>query len=193
MKLRVQLNPEEDFFLTNERPSSNGWYEDAGYDYDDIDIQISLKSFCEMEGNYLQWFQKWLQENAEMKMRATAHKVAERQREEEEEKEREQMEYRAAQRNQKKQKTNPGYVYLVGAENGNYKIGKAKNVDERVNTFGVKLPIKTWLVHSFSSNDYSKAEAVLHEQFSEKRTHGEWFLLADEDVEYIKALQDGAL
>jgi hypothetical protein len=124
---------------------------------------------------------------------ATAHKVAERQREEEEEKEREQMEYRAAQRNQKKQKTNPGYVYLVGAENGNYKIGKAKNVDERVNTFGVKLPIKTWLVHSFSSNDYSKAEAVLHEQFSEKRTHGEWFLLADEDVEYIKALQDGAL
>lgn len=193
MKIRIPFNTEDEFFLTNERPGDN-WYETLqGFDYEDIDIQISVKYLCEMTPEYFEWFQGWLQENAEMKFRATAHKIEQRRREEEEEHEREQMEYRAAQRAEKKQKSNPGYVYLVGAENGNYKIGKAKNVDERVNTFGVKLPIKTWLVHSFASNDYSKAEAALHEQFAEKRTHGEWFLLAGEDVEYIKGIQDNQL
>lgn len=90
-------------------------------------------------------------------------------------------------------KLDEGYVYLIESENGVYKIGKAKDVDKRVNTFGVKLPIKTTLLHSFWSSQYSAAEKKLHEMFKDKRTHGEWFYLSREDVNSICAIKDGQL
>lgn len=89
--------------------------------------------------------------------------------------------------------TASGFVYLILAENGLYKIGKAKNVTTRLKPFTVSFPMKWELVHTFQSNDYSTAEAQLHEMFSDKRDVGEWFRLSTEDVEHIKSIQDGGL
>lgn len=83
-----------------------------------------------------------------------------------------------------------GSVYLILAENGLYKIGKAKVVSERLKPFSVNFPMKWDLLHSFISNDYNIAETTLHQTFSDKRDIGEWFKLASEDVEYIKSIQD---
>lgn len=86
-----------------------------------------------------------------------------------------------------------GSVYLIRAENGLYKIGKAKSLKNRLQPFTVHFPMKWELVTSFHANDYSAAEALLHEKYASKRDVGEWFRLSDEDVEYIKRIQDGQL
>ena len=91
------------------------------------------------------------------------------------------------------EKKSKGYVYLIASETGQYKIGVSKKLDKRVNDFGVKLPFKTWLAHSFSSNDCRNAEKVLHERYADKRSHGEWFTLSPEDVSNILSIQDGQL
>jgi hypothetical protein len=87
----------------------------------------------------------------------------------------------------------PGYVYLICAENGLYKIGKAKDIKKRLNPFSVKFPMEWKLVHSFHSDDYSSAEEELHWQYHDKRAVGEWFKLEHEDVEHITGIQDGQL
>jgi hypothetical protein len=92
-----------------------------------------------------------------------------------------------------KKKSVSGYVYLILAENGLYKIGKAKNVSTRLQPFSVHFPMKWELVYTFQSDDYSKAEAQLHSKFADKRGVGEWFQLESDDVEYIKSIQDGQL
>jgi Meiotically Up-regulated Gene 113 (MUG113) protein len=90
-------------------------------------------------------------------------------------------------------KTKPGYVYLIRAENGLCKIGKAKNVSSRLKPFGVDFPMKWELVHSFHSDDYGVAEKELHYKFRDKRVVGEWFRLLPEDVAHITAIMDGKL
>jgi hypothetical protein len=79
------------------------------------------------------------------------------------------------------------------AENGLYKIGKAKNVSTRMQPFSVHFPMKWDLVYSFKSNNYSHAEELLHAKYADKRDVGEWFRLTDADVEYIKGIKDGTL
>lgn len=82
----------------------------------------------------------------------------------------------------------PGYVYLVQGPPGLYKIGKSKDPEDRVRTFGVKLPFEVDLIHTIQCADYTAAEKALHLRFADKRSEGEWFALADEDVETIKAI-----
>lgn len=100
---------------------------------------------------------------------------------------------REKEKGDKKSKVVPGYVYLIKAENGLYKIGKTKNINSRLKPFSVAFPMKWELVYSFRSDDYSIAEDTLHIHFDDKRGVGEWFQLLPEDVEYIKSIQDGQL
>ncbi|MEM5009372.1 GIY-YIG nuclease family protein [Niallia taxi] len=94
---------------------------------------------------------------------------------------------------QRKQKMIPkkveGYIYFIKEFHTNtYKIGKAKNIENRLRLFGVKLPFKWELIHSIKSFDYSLAEKEFHKLFKEKRIKGtEWFHLTQEDIENIKA------
>jgi hypothetical protein len=88
----------------------------------------------------------------------------------------------------RKSKPTNGYVYLIKADNGLYKIGKSKNLHARINEFGVKLPVKTELIHSIANSDFSTLELELHERFSDKREHGEWFRLSESDIEEIKQI-----
>jgi len=86
-----------------------------------------------------------------------------------------------------------GFVYLIRAENGLYKIGKAKNISKRLQPFSVNFPMKWEIVHSFQSENYSAAEIDLHRKFASKRDIGEWFKLSPADVQYITSIQDGQL
>jgi hypothetical protein len=85
---------------------------------------------------------------------------------------------------------NKGFVYLLWAENGLHKIGKAKSIDDRVHNLGIKIPIKTKLIHAFKTEDRNKAEADLHQRYAEKREHGEWFDLNEQDIAEITAIKD---
>lgn len=93
----------------------------------------------------------------------------------------------------KKEKIKPGFIYLIGAENGLCKIGKAQDINVRMKTFGQIIPMNWELLYSFRSNDYTKAENYLHKKYKDKRKIGEWFALSSEDVDYIMSIEDFSL
>ena len=77
-----------------------------------------------------------------------------------------------------------GYVYFLSSLYG-YKIGCTKDIDNRINTFGVLLPFKTELHSSIATKNYVELESQLHKLLSHKRLNGEWFTLYDEDFKEI--------
>ena len=81
-----------------------------------------------------------------------------------------------------------GYIYFIKEFHSNtYKIGKSKNIVERLRMFNVKLPFEWELIHSIKVDDYSLIEKLIHKEFSDKRISGtEWFNLDEEDIERIK-------
>lgn len=82
-----------------------------------------------------------------------------------------------------------GYIYLVQSPSGHYKIGKAKDVTNRLKTFEVKMPFEIELIHVIPCSNYHKAESKLHKQYANKRLNGEWFELTPEDVATIKSIE----
>ena len=84
-------------------------------------------------------------------------------------------------------KYNIGYVYIIKAENGLYKIGKSITPTSRISTLRTASPVDVQMYRIFKSSDYHYAEEVLHDQFSEKRERGEWFRLSEEDLKYLDA------
>jgi len=83
---------------------------------------------------------------------------------------------------------NSGYVYLIQSPTGAYKIGCARDINKRLQTFEVKLPFEVGFIHAIQSPVYKKIERDLHSRFAKKRINGEWFNLSDDDVRYIKSL-----
>ena len=79
-----------------------------------------------------------------------------------------------------------GYVYLLRADNGLYKIGRARNVARRMKSF-LKLPYELQLIHIIATDDMYEIEADMHFFYADKKMLGEWFALSDEDVRNIKA------
>lgn len=84
-----------------------------------------------------------------------------------------------------------GYVYLLRAHSGLYKIGFTKNPDHRIETFSVKLPFEVEFEALINTDNMHQLERGLHVMFDDKRVNGEWFNLSPEDVAYIKSLQGG--
>ena len=82
----------------------------------------------------------------------------------------------------------PGYVYFVQEYmNGSFKIGKTRNLEKRMNVFGVKLPFENKLVYLIKTGNHHQTEVAFHKHFSDKRLEGEWFALSKEDLAWIKA------
>lgn len=189
--MEIKLGIGEDKTISIHGEDYYGYQRELGYDdfnLDKLTIAMSLDIFCGMTTEKIIEVQNWLKSNAGDKMRLRYMKeVDEQKRYEEERRQRREAEREERSKNKGKK---IGYVYLVAADNGLHKIGKSINVTNRVNEFGIKLPVKTWLVHSFKSNQYDRAEIQLHEMFAEKRSHGEWFNLTEEDVKYICSIQD---
>lgn len=86
--------------------------------------------------------------------------------------------------------TKAGYVYLIRADTGHYKIGRSNNVPKRMNLFAVKLPFKFDLIHYFPCQNMYQAEAELHRVFKDKRTNGEWFSLGTQEETFIKSITE---
>ena len=81
-----------------------------------------------------------------------------------------------SQSHRKKRKT--GEVYLILGENGRYKIGYSKNANDRVKTLRLSSCEDHTLIHTFRCNNPQIKEQELHELFSSKRNHSEWFSLS---------------
>lgn len=81
-----------------------------------------------------------------------------------------------------------GYVYLIAASNGTYKIGRTKNPEDRMKTFGLRLPFHVEYVAVVQTEDMYSLEKELHKRFKKKRLNGsEFFQLVEDDVNYIIA------
>ncbi|MEM6280562.1 MAG: GIY-YIG nuclease family protein [Chloroflexota bacterium] len=88
----------------------------------------------------------------------------------------------------KKRKPQPareGYVYLLQSDSGHWKIGRALDPENRLQTFTVKLPFEVEYKHLIPCKDYIAAEKDLHKRYAHRRTDGEWFALTEEDVAAI--------
>lgn len=78
-----------------------------------------------------------------------------------------------------------GYVYIIKAETGHFKIGCSKNVPDRMKLFAVKLPFKFEMVNYFPCWNMYLAERELHESYSDYRTNGEWFDLPLHEIDSL--------
>lgn len=85
-----------------------------------------------------------------------------------------------------------GYIYLIKADTGHYKIGRTKSIPKRLNLFGVKLPFEVTLLKALWVNDMHYFENWLHRFFADERVNGEWFALEDISVDNIVNLEDQA-
>ena len=80
----------------------------------------------------------------------------------------------------------PGYVYLLEG-GGFFKIGKATDLDRRVQQIFPKLPFECRLLHAIASDDCLALERWLHRRFADCRRNGEWFQLDAERVRWFMA------
>jgi hypothetical protein len=82
-----------------------------------------------------------------------------------------------------------GYVYLIqGVNTPHFKIGKARQIKPRMDTFSVKLPMVIELICAIKTDNRHSLEIRLHSRFASKRVQGEWFALDTEDIAYIQSL-----
>lgn len=88
-----------------------------------------------------------------------------------------------------------GFVYVLRADGihkldeqstGLYKIGRTKDLNDRIGTFAVKLPFEVDYEWVIPTADCFKLESTVHQTFADKRTMGEWFALTVEDLAYIR-------
>lgn len=82
----------------------------------------------------------------------------------------------------------PGYVYLLKASNGYFKIGRAFDVNKRLKGHKRMYPLQIDVLHTVYSMDMVKAENHLLKRFEEYKMQGEWFLLEPDHVEWICGL-----
>ena len=79
-----------------------------------------------------------------------------------------------------------GFVYLVQAHRGEFKIGRTNLVDRRLSELGVMAAVEHKLVHEIKTDDPAGVEAYWHRRFEVKRMRGEWFRLDAADVRAFK-------
>jgi len=81
-----------------------------------------------------------------------------------------------------------GYVYIISADEFNdiYKIGLAKNIEERIKGLQTACPYELKLVHCAWFENAAKVEAAFHILFECKNIRGEWFKLTRYDIELVR-------
>lgn len=83
-----------------------------------------------------------------------------------------------------------GYVYLMIAANGLYKIGRSRNIVRRLRGIQTSSPIPVELTHSVKTRSSNQLESNLHKVFSDRRSHGEWFKLTPMQVQQVKEIMN---
>lgn len=84
----------------------------------------------------------------------------------------------------------PGVIYLLGSPEGYCKIGRTKNLTQRLLQIGLQLPFRVEVIHSFKAKDCIAMERTLHRRFAHARKNGEWFLLSPKEIDWIRIFQD---
>ena len=80
------------------------------------------------------------------------------------------------------------YVYMVRAENGLFKIGTTNHLHSRVITLRSSSPVSVTLIRYSISYKSMLLESALHERFADRRSHGEWFRLSEDDLLYLETV-----
>jgi hypothetical protein len=76
------------------------------------------------------------------------------------------------------------FIYvMLDKRSGYYKIGRSKDPKYRERTLQSETPEIEMLFHF---DGYPNQEKALHAKYAEKRIRGEWFELAEQDLEDIK-------
>lgn len=85
-----------------------------------------------------------------------------------------------------------GWVYVIkDADISGYcKIGKTRQPYNRMKAFGVKLPIRTELIHVIKCDNCDAAEVVIHRRYDQYRKRGEWFDLPESVVKELKQVHE---
>jgi hypothetical protein len=86
------------------------------------------------------------------------------------------------------EKRRSGFVYLIFADTGEYKIGSSINPGNRIKSLSVQSPFEYKLIHIFPADNMKQAEKVLHEKFANKIKRSEWFSLNSDDVDLIRRI-----
>lgn len=81
-----------------------------------------------------------------------------------------------------------GYVYVIRAETGHYKIGRTSRVPDRMKLFGVKLPFWFEIINYFPCEDMVTVESWLHKLYAGSRVNGEWFSLSDDNAASLRSI-----
>lgn len=89
---------------------------------------------------------------------------------------------------QNKNLSTSGYIYVIRSENGKYKIGKAQDVNKRLQSLQTGTPEKLELVLTIKTSNKNVLETICHRQFSSKKIRGEWFSLTDDDLNWLSNL-----
>jgi Meiotically up-regulated gene 113 len=69
---------------------------------------------------------------------------------------------------------------------GFIKIGRTKNIKERVKFFSKRLSLSIKLIQHIKTINYEKIEVAFHKHYKKKRRRGEWFSLDKAEIEQIK-------
>lgn len=87
-------------------------------------------------------------------------------------------------------RTKRGYVYLIKSADGLWKIGETKDPEKRIKSLQVSSRHSLSYECLIETDDVHSLERQLHTKFAETHSHGEWFYLAENDVQYIKSLAE---
>lgn len=79
-----------------------------------------------------------------------------------------------------------GYVYVI-EWHGYYKIGKARDVSQRLRDIGCSHPVPPKLYKVIPTNAMGQLESRLHKRLAHKRVSGEWFNLDENDLQYLRS------
>ena len=80
-------------------------------------------------------------------------------------------------------------LYVIEAEGTNlFKIGKADDPFVRFQQLTTMSPVPLHLLHIIQSDTSIKAEGYLHRKYADRRAHGEWFQLTQEDLDQLMLL-----
>lgn len=80
-----------------------------------------------------------------------------------------------------------GFVYFIKEfHRGTIKIGRTKNLKNRLRIFGIQLPFEWELIHFIKTKHYTATEKLIQQMFNHKRIgQSEWFNLDDLDFKVI--------
>lgn len=82
----------------------------------------------------------------------------------------------------------PGWVYLIKASDGFYKIGCSSQPERRIKAISTQFrtPVETICIIPVES--MLPCERYLHDLFHDKRVYSEWFDLAPDEVNFIRGI-----